>query len=501
MQNQKLNSNSNVYPVFMITTAMLCAVVKMLIFAQSGYGDSDYFWHCILGRHIIETRSIPAIDIFSWISVENGYLETAHSWLGSILVYLCSSLIGDTDMGAMVFIGLSTFAISLFLCSKFGRVSDNNDFINGVAASLIALSPLLFPTAARPMNIGILCFAISLYLLNDTYENPQSKKYLFLPVVSVLWANVHGGAIPILFAFNGLFFIMSLFPKFCFCNISQEEGFNKQRSVKLFSAGVADVLAGLLNPYGYKLYIYFFITNNETTKKYVGEWQHPGLNFLPLIVCLVVLAVILLTSSHERKIKFNLLMPVLATLVMTGKYVRIYVYLIIAIIMLLSDYLSNITYDIKLKGSSALIRKLAVTLAIVSIVIGSLSIFLAPELLAEAKSEKDSVLTTDMLGAINELAPQRMYNDYDVGGELIYHGYKSFIDSRADPFPDDVLENGMLFSFGKMKSIDEICDYVEKYGFDAVLLQNSSPTKMIFEFQNNWSVYYADDYYTLFSKN
>lgn len=118
----------------------------------------------------------------------------------------------------------------------------------------LALVTLPLDWAGRPQNIGLTLFAIGFYLLNKVYEEPDTKLRWLLPVVSVLWANLHGGALPILFAFNLLFLVLCFAPNINAFDIYNEKGDSKKRFRALFQVFLSDILAGLLNPYGIKLY-------------------------------------------------------------------------------------------------------------------------------------------------------------------------------------------------------------------------------------------------------
>ena len=96
------------------------------------------------------------------------------------------------------FIAVTVFAYCLFIEYIWGR-QIKDPFMNVLALALVTL-PLDW--AGRPQSIGLTLFAIGFYLLNKVYEEPDTKLRWLLPVVSVLWANLHGGALPILFAFN-----------------------------------------------------------------------------------------------------------------------------------------------------------------------------------------------------------------------------------------------------------------------------------------------------------
>lgn len=253
--------------------ALIAAAVCVLIFEYNGVGDSDYYWHIVLGREICQTHSIPTQDTFSWLSESLGLQETAHSWLGSVILYKLSLINTNPMYGQLIFVFLSAFAYALFVDIAWGKEL-NDPFENCLFVCLVTA---LMTWGGRPMNIGILLFAISFYLLNDGYRNPESKKYRLLPIVAILWANIHGGSLPILFAFNTLFVAMSFLPDVNTFGLVNEREQPTARARKMGSLLVVNMLAGLLNPYGFKLYYYLFITNNEATKRYVSEWQPSAL--------------------------------------------------------------------------------------------------------------------------------------------------------------------------------------------------------------------------------
>ena len=63
--------------------ALLAAAVLVLEIEYSGIGDSDFYWHIVLGKEICATHTIPVNDTFSWLSQELDLTETAHSCVSS----------------------------------------------------------------------------------------------------------------------------------------------------------------------------------------------------------------------------------------------------------------------------------------------------------------------------------------------------------------------------------------------------------------------------------
>lgn len=324
-------SNKTLY----LFAAVIVTAIAVIMAERQGVVDSDYFWHITLGKSIWQNKAIPTQDTFSWLGPELNLQETAHSWLSSLILYAFSCISVNPVYGMLAFIAVTVFAYCLFIEYIWGR-QIKDPFMNVLALALVTL-PLDW--AGRPQNIGLTLFAIGFYLLNKVYEEPDTKLRWLLPVVSVLWANLHGGALPILFAFNLLFLVLCFAPNINAFDIYNEKGDSKKRFRALFQVFLSDILAGLLNPYGIKLYIYFFVTNNETTKKHVSEWMPSHLANEVVFLCLAFLFLIV---AYKMKVKLTEFAPYLCCLFMTAMYVRIRSYWVIVITPLIYRFLTSL---------------------------------------------------------------------------------------------------------------------------------------------------------------
>ena len=214
------------WQLFLLSASVLAGTIKALSVTK-GFGDNDFFWQSVLGQYILQNRMIPTQDIFSWISIEKGYAETAHSWLGSLIIYFFSKIFNNGIYGGLLYTGITVSILSYLLMRWYGLPFDKEnpvcDFLNGFYTLAVGLFACLTHMTARPLNIGLILFLISVFLEIDAYENQDSKKWLLLPIISLCWANMHGGSVPILFAFNAAYIVISLLPSFNFLGISQEK--------------------------------------------------------------------------------------------------------------------------------------------------------------------------------------------------------------------------------------------------------------------------------------
>ncbi len=52
------------YKTLYLFAALIAAAISVLLIELGGIGDSDYYWHIVLGREICSTHTIPVADTF-----------------------------------------------------------------------------------------------------------------------------------------------------------------------------------------------------------------------------------------------------------------------------------------------------------------------------------------------------------------------------------------------------------------------------------------------------
>lgn len=145
--------------------------------------------------------------------------------------------------------------------------------------------------------------------------------------------------------------------------------------------------------------------------------------------------IIALLAKEKKTIDISYLLPVFATLFMTAKYMRIAFHLVFCTIMLIWKFLYDTEDGTWFDGLPVINIGSMLPTIVVSCCIVAMLIF-QPIKTIYTSEDDGSGMSKELLSAIHELAPERMYNDYNTGGFLIYNGLQSFIDSRADLFPD-----------------------------------------------------------------
>lgn len=474
-----------------ILIPLLTAFCSVLLFEYTGIGDSDLYWHIALGRSICELKGLPATDIFSWYGEELGLPMTAHSWLGSLALFFCSLFVPKAEYVAIFVVALCGAIFALVLLIALGKTLPTT-FMRAIV--LCGLT-LMVKWAGRPQSFGIVLFLIAYLLLLHTYSKPTTKLRWAFPILTVVWANLHGGSLPILFAFNFLFLVVAMLPDFELAGCVNRNG-GKIRVARMAELLCTNMVAGLLNPYGWRLYLYFFVTNNETAKSMASEWTPARLNNPVVAISLIAL---FLVFALRIPVQAHHLLPILACLVMTAKYIRIRSYLVVAMIPLISS-LAKYAEDSVLKNCKVGQRLTMILLALSVSVSAYFALSGAPAMVNNPAKVKDR-MSPELVEYLTELAPQRLYTSYNDGGIVIYHGFQSFVDSRADLFPDDVLLDSNRFMFASVPAQNGMHKILDKYQFDAVLLRRENCTAAEFlSMMPEWEVTWQDDYYTVYAK-
>jgi len=151
--------------------------------------DFDLWWHLRTGRLIVEERSIPTADPFTFTA--EGRPWVTHEWLAEVLFYGVHELGG---IGTLVLAKAVIAALALLLSAAAGLSGDGRSRLAAAAVGVLAAAPLLQPRAfVRPhMLTALLLGAVLLCLRREAVTRPRVWRAALLPIF-LLWANLHSG--------------------------------------------------------------------------------------------------------------------------------------------------------------------------------------------------------------------------------------------------------------------------------------------------------------------
>lgn len=215
---------------------------------------SDLWWHIATGRWILEHKALPLTD--SWSFTRPGQRWLQHEWLADLVFKLLVNLFG---MNSLVYwkwlILLLTFLLLFHVARRL-----TNDPLASYAAVLVAAATAAPFLDIRPHLYSALGYVLLLVLL-VLRERPP----IYLPLIFLIWVNLHGG-----FFFGLMALTVLLLPL-----VIAKPSIDRRRTIIIWAACV---LACLFNPNGFQAFTYplkYAFDSNSPFAKAIGEWVSP----------------------------------------------------------------------------------------------------------------------------------------------------------------------------------------------------------------------------------
>lgn len=440
------NKNKNTYLFIALLIFCFCFSLFLLLFFKF---DPDYFWHIKAGEHMFK-GGILRHDIFSWY-VKNKYW-VSHEWLFEIIIYGFKLLFGEYHVLIYCFITLVSLLFIMFISRK-------NDYMKNIPFTLVwylmFFLMIIGYVQARPHMISFSLLALTIYFLYDLYKNENSKKVYFLPLITIFWANVHGGSSNLTYIFCAIFIVCGLF-SFSKGKI-QAKKFSKKQLIKYIVVMFLCMICVCINVHGFKMFIYPYQNMLDSTMlENISEWRSTSLgdayHYVYFVSLLVIVFVVLFS---RKKIDFIDLILFGVSVFLGLKSVRFWIYLYIVMNFVIFNYVEERKLD---KGT------------VFSIIIISL-IFVGAFLINIKQLQYNCYLDKKVIDILKVERPKRLFNMYDYGGELIYNDIAVFVDGRADLYSRYNFKDYLKLSNLK----DDYVDLISKYNFDYFLVDKKYP--------------------------
>ena len=445
-------------------------LVSLAIFSLSFFRiDPDYLWHIKAGEYMFK-NGVLRQDVFSWSVV--GEYWMSHEWLFEIIIYGLKKVFGDLHLFIYCFSG----SLLLLLTIYFGN---KKEIYKNLMFSVLWFSCFLltaFFMQGRPQIISNILLAVTIYFLYDLYTNEESKNIYFLPLISIFWANVHGGSSNLPYLLCLLFLVAGAF-KFSYSKIEAKR-LTKRQVLKYLSVMVLCMIAVCINIHGFKMFIYPYENMLDTTMlTNIAEWRSTTLSELTHYVYFAFLVFILFIFLFSKK-KINfvdfILFGFFAYLGL--KSIRFWFYTYIVMSFVVFPYVSKRRDD---KGSFEGVFILG-SLFIVLFIVGNHQIL---------KPKYEYLLNSKDIKVIKESNPKRLFNLYDFGGSLVYNNIPVFIDGRADLYGK--------FNFLDYLNISEAKsnykDMIDAYDFDYLLVNTDYPINEYLKDNDSFELIYNRD--------
>jgi hypothetical protein len=223
--------------------------IAVLFWCTTGVGwlltDSDTGWHIKTGDWILKNGRVPATDIFSFTKAGQPWF--AWEWLSDVLMAVVH---GHSGLAGIVLVSLVLLgATSAFVYRSTLRESGHR--VIAIMLTSLGLAASTIHWLARPHLVTPLFAAVFCWILNRTESRGRPFVPWILPLLTILWVNLHGGF------FVGIVLLITYG-----IGVAIEELLHGRRSNAWARArpylrmAVACALASLVNPYGYHLHVH-----------------------------------------------------------------------------------------------------------------------------------------------------------------------------------------------------------------------------------------------------
>lgn len=503
------------FPQLIPTLSDLAFVLPILVlfWSTTGVGwlltDSDTGWHIRTGQWILKHGRVPTVDLFSF--TKTGQPWIAWEWLSDVAMGFAHRIEGLAGVALLAMLLLGVTSVLIYR----EAVAEGSHRSIAIALTWLAMAASTIHWLARPHLVTPLIASVFCRILNSVQRKQNPARLWSLPLLTILWANLHGGF------FVGIALI---------CTYTVGTGVEELllgsrqnlwvRSRKYLLAAATCAMASLLNPYGYRLHIhvaeylgtsFYFVRISEFqsidfhsfTAAYfetmlmlaiaAAMWHLRRRRFTP--------ALLLLSWSHLALFSARNI-PIFAVVAVPGISVAVREWLDSEVSSRrFKETLRELEWGIQLiveryrnKG-----RHLAPCFAFLVLAVLLTHPGHRKVLRAEFDKSRFPVDAAGFLSQQHWVSPIRLYSSWQWGGYLIYRLWPSlrvFDDGRTDFYGPGFVDEGL-------RAWDARPDWskiLNRRQVNAALLPVDSPLATVMRERDDWKPVYQDRVAVLFAK-
>jgi hypothetical protein len=435
--------------------------VFILFYAIRPLHDPDFWWHLKSGAVMFETGGLLQSDPFTFtgdgvVSVREAMILKGY-WLWQLAAFSFYSLFGFNGIFLLNF--LTVAAMAGVVSWQLRRQQVSFSLVALLLTAGLFLVSLTYPLE-RPQVISFLFATILLTIL--AREREGGRFGWTLPLLMVIWANLHGG-----FVVGDLILV-------CFAVgaiVEYRHDFARLRPILLWCA--VAIGASLLNPNGALVFVELFTFQNSALMAGISEYQSTwvkfqlGWRYVVVLWLLIVLYGFSLWSS--RRLYWPELLVAIFLAYFSVMYARNIGFFAIAMLPLIGTHLQE--------GSRCRQWQLPSPLAILLLTLCATFLLWLSYSLWQARQGSGPVKAIYPEKAIEFLHDSklqgRMFNSYEYGGYLLWRlspQIKIFIDGRGlEPKVFDDYQKLVMASTTWVNGRREYEALLDEYDIDYVI--------------------------------
>ncbi len=450
------------------------AYLLLLFLGDALLQDSDTFWQIKVGQWIIDHRTLPTSDVYSFTKFGAPWISNA--WLSQVL-YAAVHAWGWA--GPVI---LASLAIAAAIAILVRLLDAYFEPAHSILITMLVLMLSWHHLLARPHVLVLPVMVAFVSAMMSAADRRASPSFFLLPLMS-LWANLHGGFV------LGLALIAPIALEAVW-SAAPERRIVLGARWALFAAGA--VVAACCTPYGWNtLLAAARILDLGQVLSILSEWRPADFSSFGLFeACLLGLMGFALSRGVVLSFP-RVLLLLLVTHMALANVRSVEAFAFIVPLILAKPFASQ---PVDVAAASAAVERWSRPyfpgLAIAAVAAGiwaSTASYTAHHDFTFAKLQTPAA-AVDML---RQRQAKRIFNAYEFGGYLISRDVPPFIDGRAELYGEKFVVS--YFNAVGGRNVDELLRLLETFQIDATLLAPSSPAAQILDHIPGWRKLYADD--------
>lgn len=455
---------------------LVLSAVSFILFRTQA--DPDLWGHIKFGLDILRTGTIIGVDPYSYLTSGQQWIN--HEWLSEILFASAWKIGGTVGLNTLkILVGLSVVLI------LYRYLSSNLLVPNRAAILTIFDFLLLYVSLApiRPQIFTVLLFTLVMIVIMKA-ESKQYRCLWCLPLIIILWVNLHGGFL----AGVGIICIWTV--------LQSIQNLNNWK--QYLPPVITSILATCINPYGLVLLV-FLAKTATIARPEIVDWQPIQIISITGFLYILLLSICIMGFIYtrtERKLVTVILFIVLALMPLIAiRHVSLFA---IGAMILATPHLSSIWIRKKILKRNQLS----------SILMGSATVFTALLLLFLSFMHINTIVLarsiqypTKAVALLRQSGVSgNIANEFDWGEYIIWHlgdQLKVSIDGRRETvYSQQIYTQNLNFKFGT----GEWNALLKSYNTQMALINRSSATYNLLKLTPGWSLIYQDDSSALFAR-
>ena len=490
---------------FLVRAITLLAIFAMALRVSV---DTDTWWHLRTGELILEERSIPKTDAFSFTRFGENWQYPSAAWISEVSLFAIYDRFGPAGLNVLAAVMVALAFAFLHMTLSGGKFLRAFFLIFGAAASGIFW-------AARPYLATFVLSAVFLWILED-YRWGRKNRLVLLPFLMILWANSHPG-FAVGFILLGIYLLDGAI-EIVTENRNTRKGKRTQPSLRFFwrgkiraftLVGVLMLFAVSINPSGPVLLKYPLETVSiGVLQDFIQEWQSPDFHESGMqpFLWLLLASVVSLGFSQKKIVASDLLLILVFGYLglLAGRNIPLFA---LAAPLVLTRHAAPLLDELgdrlgiqsgREQDAPNWQRIANVTILILVIIPVALRAALVlPE--DQNRAAYEQYLPTAAIEIIRgQEPPGRLFNSYNWGGYIIWElrDYPVFTDGRTDLYNDEILQEWVEI-VGANYGWEGKLDF---WDVNLVLLEPRWPLSRVLLADERWTLVYEDEVSVLFQR-